>query len=85
MQLEVRVEREARSDKAGVGKAGVGKAGAGKAGAGKAGVGRWQVAGGRCKVRYGAAKFPMGLPSLGVVNIIKFFFADLLHPRPPIL
>ena len=45
MQLEVRVEREAISDKAGVG-----KAGAGKAGAGKAGVGRWQVAGGRCKL-----------------------------------
>ena len=30
MQLEVRVEREARSDKAGVGKAGAGKAGVGR-------------------------------------------------------
>ena len=43
MQLEVRVEREAISDKAGVGKAGVGKAGAGKAGVGKAGVGRCKL------------------------------------------
>ena len=33
-------------------------------------------------VLYGAAKFPVGLSSLGVVNISGFFFADHLHPPP---
>ena len=40
---------------------------------------------GFCSLLYGAAKFAVGLSSLGVVNISGFFFADHLHPPPRVL